>query len=182
LSSEGASREEPAGREAGVKARVAAELRAYLFTSAYLFVWLAALLLYRDALLREAGLAALPFGLAAGKALVLGKFVLLGESLGAGSRVGARTLVHRIAYRALALLLVLLGLTLVEELVVGWLHGRSSGQTLAEAFGDAWREHAAGALLMLLVLVPFVAAKQVSLTLGPGGIRELLSTDTRRKG
>lgn len=162
-----------------VKERVREEMRVYALTALYLWVWLAVLLLYKGALLRGEGLAAVPLGFAAAKALILGKFVLLGEAAGAGTRVGARTLAHRIAYRSLSLLVVLVVLTAVEELVRGWIHGRLAAETLAEVLT---LEHAASMGLMLLVLVPFVAAKQVSLALAPGVLRRLLFGSEARPG
>jgi hypothetical protein len=44
-------------------------------------------------------------GIALGKALVIGKFVLIGEALNVGSRMYAPSLLHRIAWKSLALLL-----------------------------------------------------------------------------
>ena len=164
--------------ERDIKERVRTELRAYAITSLYLYVWLAALLLYKSALLREGGPSYLPLGLAAGKALILGKFVLLGESFGVGSRVGARTLLQRIAWKSVSLFLLLLLLSLVEEFVVGWAHGRSAAQTMAEY--EAHLEQGATCLLMLLVLVPFVATKQISVALGPGVLRRVLLTAEQR--
>jgi hypothetical protein len=169
-----------ATRKRSWKKRLGHELREYAITALYLYVWLAALLFYKTALLRAEGVAALPLGLAAGKALILGKFVLLGESAGVGSRLGARTLLHRIAWRTLSLLLLVVVLTVLEEFVVGWAHGRSAAQTQAEFETRSVLEMAAKCLLMLLVLVPFVVAKQVSLALGPGELRRtLLSRETR---
>jgi hypothetical protein len=157
-----------------LKRRLGDEMRAYALTSVYLFVWLLALHLYENALLHEEGLAAVPLGLAAGKALILGKFVLLGEAAGAGTRLAAPTLLHRIAWRSLSLLLLLAALTVLEEFVVGWAHGHSAAETLAELEARSVQEMLASCLLMLLVLVPFVTAKQVSLALGTGGLRRLL--------
>jgi hypothetical protein len=159
--------------EAGLKGRVVSELRAYLLTSAYLLVWLAALMFYRNTLEGEAGVQAAPLGAAVGKALILGKFVLLGETMRAGYRITAPTLVHRIAWRSLSLLLLLVVLTVVEEVVVGWVHGSSATEALAELTSHPL-EHAASCLLMLLVLVPFVAVKQLSVALGPGQLQRLV--------
>ncbi|MEN8159684.1 MAG: hypothetical protein ABFS41_06420 [Myxococcota bacterium] len=156
-----------------MKARIGHEMREYAITSLYLFVWLLALLLYENALRGEHGLAALPFGVAVAKALVLGKFVLLGQALGAGTHLAARTLAHRIAWRSLGLLLVVLVLKVIEEVVVGLVNGDTATKALAELTSRPL-ELGAGALLMLLVLVPFVAFKQLSLALGPGRLRSLL--------
>ena len=163
-----------------LEARVRTELRAYATTALYLYVWLATLLLYKAALLREGGPSYLPLGLAAGKALILGKFVLLGESLGVGSRLGARTLLQRIAWKSLGLFLLLVLLSLLEEFVVAWAHGRSPAQTLAEYEAHSILELGATCLLMLLVLVPFVTAKQISVALGPGVLHRVLFTAEQR--
>ena len=48
-----------------------------------------AIVLFKMAVLRDAGVAYLPLGLAAAKALILGKFVLIGEAAHVGSRPGA---------------------------------------------------------------------------------------------
>jgi uncharacterized membrane protein len=83
-----------------------------------------------------------------------------------------------------ALLLVLLVvLSLAEELTVGWLHGRALAQTLAEIGQHSWLQVLAGAVLMLLVLLPLVTAKEISDALEPGALRQLLlSASERRPG
>jgi hypothetical protein len=47
--------------------------------------------LFKMAVLRDAGVAYLPLGLAGAKVLILGKFVLIGDAVHLGPRVGART-------------------------------------------------------------------------------------------
>jgi hypothetical protein len=131
-------------------------------------------LLYKAGVLRDEGIAYLPFGVAAAKALVLGKFLLVGDALGAGTRLGARSPAMRIASRAAVLLLLLVVLTLLEEVAVGAWHGRSIGATLAELDGNDWLEKLAGILVLLLVLLPLVATQEVGRALGPGRLRQLL--------
>jgi hypothetical protein len=154
--------------------RLREELYAYAVTVVYLYVWFGALLLYKTALQREAGAAVLPYGLALGKALILGKFVLLGESARLGSRLGAKTLLARIVQKVVVFLLLLVALTVLEELVVGWVHGRSAAQTLARFEARSLLEIGATCLLMLLVLVPFIGVKELGRALGPGGLRRVL--------
>jgi hypothetical protein len=154
--------------------RLREELRAYAIAVLYLYVCLGALLLFKTALLREEGLGTLPIGLAAAKALILGKFVLIGESARLGARREARTLLHLIVRRTLAFLLLLAALSVLEEFVVGWAHGRSFAETLAGYEGRSALEILATCLLMLLVLVPFIAVGEVGRALGPGALRRLL--------
>lgn len=168
------SDEANAASKPGVKERLREELHRYLIVSAYLFVCFAAILLYKSAILREAGQHFLPFGLAAGKALILGKFILIGEAAGVGTRAGARNLLQRIGRRSILFLLLLAVLTLVEEIIVGLVHGRSIGQVLAEFAGASLPEHAASVLVVLLVLVPLATVTELSRALGPGVLRRLM--------
>jgi len=147
--------------EAGLKERAREELRNYAFVAAYLYVCFGAILLYKTALLREEGVAFLPHGLAAIKALILGKFILIGEAVGVGTRAHRRSLISSVAYQTALFFLLLIVLSVVEELVVGKVHGRSLAETVSEFREHAGLEMLATALLMLLVLIPLIAFKEL---------------------
>ena len=163
----------------GARERLREELRRYLAVSAYLYVCFAAILLYKSAVLSGVGEHYLPLGLAAGKALILGKFILLGEAAGVGTRIGARTLLQRILRSSVLFLVLLVLLTIVEEIIVGLVHGHSLGQAVAALAERPWLEILASCFLMLLVLIPLVTVTEVSRTLGPGGLRQLLLGPSR---
>lgn len=146
--------------ETSLKERAREELRNYAFVAAYLYVCFGAILFYKTALLREEGVAFLPHGLAAIKALILGKFILIGEAIGVGSRVQPQPVVSAIATRTALFFLLLIVLSVVEELVVGKMHGRSLAETIAELREHAGLEMLATSILMLLVLVPLIAFKE----------------------
>jgi hypothetical protein len=166
--------ENESSRRPGARERLREELQRYLAVSAYLYVCFAAILLYKAAILSTAGEHFLPLGLAAGKALILGKFVLLGEAAGVGTRLHARTVLQRIVNNSVLFLVVLVVLTAVEEIVVGLVHGESISQAVT-AIGDRpVLESMASCLLMLLVLVPLVTVTELGRVLGPGRLRQLL--------
>ena len=168
------SHETATGQSASIGQRLMAELRRYALVSAYLYVCFGAILLYKSAILSEAGQHYLPFGVAAVKALILGKFVLIGEMAGVGSRFGSGGFLPRVARQSLLLLLVLVALTAVEEFVVALLHGRTAGEAASALAGLLRPEVLASTLLMLLILVPLVVVTELSRTLGPGGLRRLV--------
>jgi hypothetical protein len=174
------TKEAASGHPPSVKERLREELRRYLAVSAYLYVCFAAILLYKSAILSSIGEHYLPLGLAAGKALILGKFVLLGEAAGVGTRIGARTLLQRILSSSVLLLVVLVLLTIVEEIIVGLVHGHSLGQAVAALAEHPWPETLASCFLMLLVLIPLVTVTEMSRTLGPGALRQLLLGSSRK--
>ena len=161
------------GRTPSVKERLVEEMRKYLFVSLYLYVCFAALELFKTAVLRDEGIRYLPLGTAAAKALILGKFLLIGEAMKAGTRLAASSVLQRIAYRALMLLALLIALVAVEEVVAGWIHGRAFAATVAE-YAHRLPEVAASSLLMLLILVPLVTVLEFNRALGPGRLMTLL--------
>jgi hypothetical protein len=164
----------PAGGRAHLKERAREELRNYLLVSLYLYICFGIVLIYKSALLEEEGVQFLPHGLAAIKALILGKFILIGEAIGIGSRLRVSTLAMAIAARSIAGFLFLALLSVVEELVVGWVHGKSLATTLADYMQQPTLLLVSESLLLLVALVPLIAAKQIDRRLGPGGLRRLL--------
>jgi hypothetical protein len=154
--------------------RAKEELKRYLVISAYLFVCFSVIMMYdasqSDA--RTASWAALAVAL--GKALVLGKFILIGDALGAGTRRQAPTLFHRVAWRSVGTLVVLVILKLLEELIVCLVHGKNVGAILAELGGQTWLSLVPPVLLMLLILIPMITATEIDRALGSGGLKGFL--------
>lgn len=164
----------PAGKPSR-KERVREELHTYAIVAVYLWICFLALTLYKTAVLRAEGVNfLLPFGFAAVKALILGKFLLIGEMIALGSRWHPRKLLLDIPWRTLLAVVLLVALTVVEELLVGWLHGRGPGQILAEFRARSQFEIAAECLLLALIVAPLIAFRSLSLALGPGVLRSHL--------
>lgn len=153
--------------------RIREEMQRYLAISAYLFLAFCALLVLRTELMGRSESVPLLLGLAAGKALILGKFILLGEAARIGTRIRTRTLLQHIAIRSLLFLLLLIVLTIVEELIAGRVHGHSVAEVVSE-FAARSREITARCIVMLLLLVPFVAMTELDRVLGRGTLLRLL--------
>lgn len=164
-----------------IKDRAREELRRYAIVAGYLYICFFVLMLHQSILLGKAGAGLLPHGLAAVKALVLGKFILIGEAVGAGTRLKVATLAQRIAVRSLLLLVVLVVLTIVEELIVGRVHGKPFTATLAEYEQRSVLSILSGCLVMLLIMVPLVTASEVSTALGPRVLDRLLFNRAERQ-
>jgi hypothetical protein len=162
------------GERRPIGARLREELRDYAITALYLYVCLGALLLLEAGVRREQGVSSLHFGLALGKALILGKFMLIGEAARIGTRRQSRTLLQLIVRKVVLFLVLLVALSVAEEFLVGWFDAHSAAETLAEYARRSPLELFATVLLVGLVLVPYVAAREVGRALGPGGLRRLL--------
>jgi len=163
----------PAAARPALKEWLREELRDFALVAAYLWICFFLLMLYKSAVLREAGVHFLPLGFAIGKALILAKFLLLSRRAAKYTR-HARTLAGDIALQSLLCLLLLLALTAVEEVIVGWARGHSIVQTIAEQGRRSPFETIIECLLLLLVLVPLVTLKVYSRIVGPGAVRALL--------
>jgi len=139
----------------------------------YLYVILGAVLMYKTAILHSEGISFTPWGIAAVKAAVLAKFMLLGNAMIAGNRFSTRPLIWATLHKALALLAVLVIMSIIEEAVVGLLHHQSVATSLGELFGPGLEQFLAGILLMLLVLLPYCAMRVLSEALGEGRLARM---------
>ena len=162
-----------AGSDASLKSKLREEMIKYGVVSAYLFVFFGVLQWYKAALLQDAGVHYLPLGVAAVKALVIGKFLLIGDAIQARLQGQSGRLLERIAKRVLWLLVILALLTFAEELIVGWLHGQSMVEVQAELRARSMLERVAEFSLMGLILLPLVASAELNHALGPGVLKGL---------
>lgn len=163
----------------GRGARLREELREYAIVAVYLYVCFGVLIVYKSAVLRGAGVEYLPAGFAVVKALILGKFMLLGQAAGVGTHAASRSVLQVIGRKSLLFAILLMVLTALEELASGWWRGRTAAATVAELGGNPLLMIAADTLVLLLVLVPFIAVREISGALGPGVLMQALRRGTR---
>lgn len=156
------------------KTRAQEELRNYAIIAGYLFVCFAVLLLFESTIPGSANAGAFRFTTAAIKALVLGKFILIGEAVGVGSKARGSHLAGNIVRKSLQFLALLIVLTVLEELIVGKVHGHAFAATIAEYGQRSMLQMLAKCLLVLMVLLPFIATRELSKALGPGKLKQLL--------
>jgi hypothetical protein len=149
--------EQAHGKAAAIRSKFIEEFKAMAALAAYLYVCFGAIILFKSAVLREAGIHHEIWGLAAIKALLLAKFMLLGRMLHVGVRFRDKPLIWPTLYHALTFLLVLLILTTLEELIVGFIHGRVIADSLNHVVGPIFFEGLAVCLIMFLILVPYSA-------------------------
>ncbi|MGO8912337.1 MAG: DUF4339 domain-containing protein [Bradyrhizobium sp.] len=159
--------------------RLRHELSEYLIISAYLYVCFGSLTFYKAAILHSDGIAFAPFGFAIAKALILGKFVLLLHALKIGERNGrAGVLLADILKKSVLFLVFLIALTVVEEIIVGYFHGRTITEALGELGGGTLQQALASSLLMLIILIPYFTFRVVAVRLGEGVLWRLLTERT----
>ena len=152
-------------------------LKQYAIIFAYLYVCFGAIVLLKTAVLRDVGISFTPWGFAAVKAFILGKFMLIGHDIRLGERFTGKPLIYPTLYRSFVFLVFLFVLLAIEEAVAGALHGHTISQSLAEVTGSKFFEILASTLIMFLALLPYFAIRQLADALGPGVLARLFFVD-----
>ncbi|MBK7903389.1 MAG: hypothetical protein IPJ97_10940 [Proteobacteria bacterium] len=158
-----------------LRERAIEELHTFKVVAGYLFVCFAVLMFYESTLPVGAEAGVFSLGTAAIKAAILAKFLLLGQALGVGEKTRFTHLGSAIFAKSVQLWLLVIALSMVEELLVGRYHGRSFVATLADYEGRSIAHMVAKSLVVLLILLPLIATREFSLTLGPGELRRILA-------
>jgi hypothetical protein len=153
-------------KRAELARRARHELYEFLAIAAYLWVCFGALVVYKATVLRSVGVEFAPFGLAVVKALISAKFIMLLEAFklgGRGKREGFPFVV--ILRKSSVFTLFLIVLTVIEELIVGHLHGKERGEILAEMAGGTLPQALSVGLLIFLIMIPYFAYREAGVSL-----------------
>jgi hypothetical protein len=149
-----------------LRQRAMHELIEFAILTVYLYITLGAVILVKASVLHDYGIGSAVWGIAIVKAAVLAKFMLIGHAMKIGERYSSRPLIWPTLHKALAFLVLLIVLTIIEEVVVGLFHHQTVAASLDELFGAKLDETLAGILILFLVLIPYFAFRVLSDALG----------------
>ena len=110
--------------------------------------------------------------------------MLVGRAMKIGERYSTRPLIWPTLHKASAFLILLVVLTIIEEVIVGLFHHQSVAASLDELIGAKLDETLAGIVILFLVLIPYFAIRVLSEELGEGGLARMFFVDrtsVRRK-
>jgi hypothetical protein len=142
------------------------ELYEYLGIAAYLWVCFGALIIYKAAILRSVGVDYAPMGVALVKALISAKFIMVLQALKLDLYLQrSETPFAIILQKAGLFTLFLMMLTLIEEIIVGRLHGELTPDILSEFAGGTLPQALSVGLLMFLIMIPFFALRESGFSL-----------------
>ena len=159
--------------------RAVHEFKELAILTGYLYVTLGAVILMKAAVLHGAGVSFIPWGIAIVKALVLAKFMLIGRAMKIGERYTTQPLIWPTLHKSFAFLVLLVVLTIIEEVVVGLFHHQSVAASLGELAGAKLDEFLAGILIVLLVLIPYFAFHVLDEALGEGRLARMFFVEWR---
>jgi hypothetical protein len=162
--------------------RFVTELREFVILATYLFICFTALAAYKAAILKAYGVSFAPWILAAVKALVSAKFLLIGRMFGLGDGLTKNyPLIISTLYRSFTFLIVLIFLTAMEEVILGHLRRESVADSLAGLAGGTLWQVIAASVLVLLILIPWFAFRAIGEVIGDETLVRLFF-EPRQKG
>lgn len=143
--------------KATIRERAQSELKEFFFITAYLFVAFVALTFYKSAVLEAQGVHWVPWGFAIIKAAIAAKFILIGRALHIGEGHRTKPLIWQTLHKSIAFLILVAGLTVIEEAIVGFIHGQSFWRAMTEVGGGTPEQMIATAVIMFLIFLPLFA-------------------------
>jgi len=155
------------------------ELKAFAIIAAYLYICFAALIYLKAAILQAQGVAYAPFGLAVIKAAICAKFMLVGRAFHIGDQFNRHPLILPTLYRSFAFLALLIVLNVIEEIVVGVIHGRTILDSMA-GFAGGPHQMVATSVVLLLILIPYFAFRSLADVIGDRTLVRLFFGQRRR--
>jgi hypothetical protein len=157
----------------GWKKRALDELRKLSITVMYFWVLLSVFTLHREIILANYHINySAKFGFAFINAVILAKFMWLGEILHAGKMAAGKALLYSMLWNSVLFTVILMVCHLLEEALVKVWHGQSFAASFSETVADP--SIFATMLLMFVVLIPFFFAKGLIEVLGKDEIKRLL--------
>jgi len=130
--------------KATLRQRTIHEFKEFAILTVYLYITLGAVILMKTAVLHTHGIDSVAWGIAIVKALLLAKFILIGQAMKIGERHATGPLIWPTLHMVFAFLVLLVILTTIEEVLVGLLHGQSIAASLGDLFGPRLEETGAG--------------------------------------
>src|SRR5215470_14872236 len=151
-----------------LKQRAYHELKEFVFTALYLWVVLGLLLLYKSVILNEEHISYLAHGTALINALVLAKFVLIARAFRLGDQANDAPLIYPTLLKSALFSVVLAICKILEDAAVGFFHGKSFSESIADLGGGTWKGILTLTVLMFVFLIPFFAFGELQRVFGEG--------------
>jgi hypothetical protein len=152
--------------KASLNEKVVDEMKEFIVLTAYLYVCFAAMIYFKAAVLQSQGVAYAHLGLAIIKAALCAKFMLLGRAFHIGERARNLPLIVPTLHRSFAFLLLLAVLTVVEEIALGKIHGRTVLDSISGIAGGTLQQTIATIFILFLILIPYFAFRALGEIVG----------------
>lgn len=156
-----------------LKQRAYHELKEFVVTALYLWVVFGLLLVYKSVILNQEHISYLAHGVALINALVLAKFVLIARAFRLGDQANDAPLIYPTLLKSALFSIVLASCKILEDVAVGFFHGKSFSQSIGDLGGGTWKGILTLTVLMFVFLIPFFAFSELQRVLGERKLAQL---------
>ena len=149
------------------------QLKDGLIIALYLWLIFGLLTLHKSMILAEHHIDFTSHGLALINALALSKVMLVARHLRLGDRLQNEPLLYPTLLKSALFTTILACFKILEDAVVGWWRHESFRQSIYDLGGGTWQGTLTLALLIFVLLVPFVGIGELARVLGEGELQRI---------
>jgi hypothetical protein len=160
-----------------VKERAVTELKKYAVIALYLWVLFSIFEIHKYAVLRTVNvndLSGYKIGFAAINALIMGKVILIGEALHVGEQLRQKRMIFSVLFKSAAFAVLVICFEIVEELIVGKIHGKSLAASMPKLGGGGLEGIILFGIMGFVVLIPFFLFTDVEQVVGKERLRSII--------
>jgi hypothetical protein len=155
-----------------LKQKAIHELEEFLYVTLYLWIFFATFVLYKAAILGER-VDVVAHGFALINALVFAKFLPVVKAFHPGHQVDQKPLIYPTLVKSAIFAVVLAILKILEDVAIGYFHGKSFAGSIADLGGGSWSAVLIFAVILFVVLIPLIAFGELERVVGEGKVAAL---------
>src|SRR5215469_8915714 len=149
------------------------QVKEFLVASLYLFLVFGLMITYKSIILAEHRIPFAYHGVAIIIALALAKVMLVAKDLHLGDRFNQAPLIYPTIIKSALFTIVLACFKILEDTIVGFYHGESFHQSIADLAGGTWKAIVTLTLLLFVILIPFVGFGELQRVVGEGRLARI---------
>jgi hypothetical protein len=149
------------------------ELKEYVSITLYLCVFFWMFIVYKSIIQGSKEIDFVAHGVAIINALVLGKFMLVAKAIHPGARADNAPLIYPTLLKSAIFAIALMICKILEDAAVGYFHGKSFTQSIADLGGGSWKAMLAFTIMLFIVLIPLTAFGELGRVVGEGRLVSL---------
>jgi len=149
------------------------ELKEYISVTLYLCIFFWMFIVYKSIIQGSQEIDFVAHGVAIINALVLGKFMLIAKAFHPGACADNAPLIYPTLLKSAIFAIALIICKILEDAAVGYFHGKSFPQSVADLGGGSWKAILAFTMMLFIVLIPLTAFGELGRVVGEGKLVEL---------
>lgn len=166
-----------AAKKNKLKKRAIDETKKFVLFVGYVWLALGLFEIHKLAVLRALHVGSrlgFKLGLNLVNALVLGKIVLIGDSLHFGEQLRKKALIYHVLFRSAVFAALLICFEIFEEVAIGVLHGKTVAQSIPPLGGGGPEGIALAGIMIFVSLIPLFALMGIRQALGDAEFYSLI--------